>query len=76
MGDERLNMYQKGQWVSWRWGQGQVEGTIQEYYDYTIHKVLQGTRMTRHGTPENPAYLIERDNGFQDLKLHTELSSI
>ena len=68
-----MESYQKGQWVVWSWGQGQAEGTIQEYYDHTIHKVIQGTRVTRHGTPENPAYLIQRDNGLHTLRLHTEL---
>ena len=67
--------YTKGTKVVWNWGQGQGKGIVIDHYQESVHKVLQGAEITRHGTTDNPAYLIKQDNGHQVLKLHSELTS-
>ena len=61
--------------VTWDWGSGKASGKILEVYKETVTKSLKGDEVTRHGDKENPAYLIEQDDGDQVLKLHSEVSS-
>ena len=68
-------VFAQGTKVVWNWGQGQGKGTVVEHYKDSVHKVLQGSEITRHGTSDNPAYLIEQDNGHQVLKLHSEINA-
>lgn len=65
----------KGAKVRWSHGQGQGHGVVVDHYTDDVHKVLQGSKITRHGTSDNPAYLIEQENGHQALKLQSELTS-
>ena len=55
--------FSKGTAVSWPWGRGQGKGKIKESYDHTVHKQIKGATITRQGTADNPAYLIEQANG-------------
>ncbi len=66
-------LFAKETFVKWVWGQGYGKGKIVDHYKETVHKVLQGSEITRHGTADNPAYLIQQENGPQVLKLHSEL---
>jgi hypothetical protein len=61
--------------VSWKWGRGNPKGKVVDIYSSTVRKVLKGSEVTRKGTPDNPAYLIEQINGSYILKLHSELNS-
>ena len=65
----------KGTKVEWSHGKGHGHGVIMEHYKDDVHKVLQGSKITRNGTPDNPAYLIEQENGHQVLKLQSELTT-
>jgi hypothetical protein len=38
-----------------------------------VQRTLKGSTITRDGDEENPAYLIEQDDGDQVLKSHSEL---
>ncbi|MGI4850991.1 MAG: DUF2945 domain-containing protein [Janthinobacterium lividum] len=67
-------IFEKGTKVVWNWGQGRGIGKVVDHFKDSVHKVLQGSEITRHGTDDNPAYLIEQDNGHQVLKLHSELT--
>ena len=69
-----MKPFVKGTTVTWAWGQGHGTGVIKEKYTDSVHKMLQGAEITRNGTPDNPAYLIEQEDGAQVLKLHSELS--
>jgi len=60
--------------VAWQWGNGTAEGRIKEVYKEKITKTLKGSEITRNGDDDNPAYLIEQEDGDQVLKLHSELS--
>jgi hypothetical protein len=63
----------KGEKVKWNWGNGTGEGKIVEVFHERIEKKIKGEEIVRNGSKENPAYLIEQDDGDQVLKLQSEL---
>lgn len=65
--------YSKGTKVSWNWGQGTAEGKVVEVHKEKISKTIKGSEITRNGTDDNPAYLLEQEDGTQLLKLDSEL---
>lgn len=60
--------------VTWRWGQGEGSGTITEVDTERVEKTLAGSQITRNADDDNPAYLLEQDDGAQVLKSSSELS--
>ena len=69
-----MAFHRKGTTVSWTWGQGKGKGKIKECFKDTVHKTIEGSKITRHGTADDPAYYIEQEDGGHVLKLHSELS--
>jgi predicted HD phosphohydrolase len=63
----------KGASVRWKWGSGEARGKIVERFDRRVSRTLKGKRITRVGNAENPAYLIEQDEGDRVLKRGSEL---
>lgn len=68
-----MNNYSNGSHVTWKWGQGKAEGKIIASYDFVVSREINGKKVTRNGTPDNPAYLIQQEDGSEVLKLHTEI---
>ncbi|NVO83835.1 hypervirulence associated TUDOR domain-containing protein [Hymenobacter terrestris] len=64
----------KGTQVSWKYGTGTATGKIEQTHKETVSRKIKGAEITRHGTPENPAYLIIQENGDKVLKLKSEVS--
>ncbi|RJS95221.1 DUF2945 domain-containing protein [Salinisphaera sp. Q1T1-3] len=64
---------QTGETARWNWGDGEGSGRIVQVYTERVSKTLQGSEITRNGTEDNPAYLIEQDDGDRVLKLGSEL---
>lgn len=65
--------FQKGQWVEWNWAGGTGRGKVAESYADRVEKSIGGSKITRNADEDNPAYLIEQDDGQQVLKSHSEL---
>jgi hypothetical protein len=63
----------KGEKVSWKWGKSKAEGKIKEEFDKPVTKKIKGTEVKRNASQEEPAYLIEQENGNQVLKSESEL---
>ncbi|WP_404480066.1 DUF2945 domain-containing protein [Novosphingobium sp. BL-52-GroH] len=63
----------KGARVRWNWGQGSADGRIAERFERRVTRTIAGKRIARNGTPDNPAYLIEQDDGSRVLKRGSEL---
>jgi hypothetical protein len=59
--------------VQWVWGSGQATGTVQTVFHETVTRRIDGSDITRKGSRDTPAYLIEQDNGQRVLKLATEV---
>ena len=65
--------FRVGQKVEWKWQPGYVTGVVQEIFTETVRRTIKGSVITRHGTPENPAYRLLTKKGVDVLKLESEL---
>ncbi|NMH59928.1 DUF2945 domain-containing protein [Alteromonas ponticola] len=65
--------YQTNTKVEWEWGNGKGTGYVREVFREKVTRTLQGSETTRKGSDDDPAYLIEQDDGDRVLKLHSEL---
>lgn len=66
-------MIKKGTKVKWKWGSGEAQGKVLETFTDEIHKTIKGAKITRKGTRDNKAILIEQEDGDQVLKLESEV---
>ncbi len=66
--------YRIGQRVRWRWGRGWGRGVVRERFTSPVTRSIKGARITRNATQDEPAYLINQDDGARVLKSHSELS--
>ena len=62
-----------GDRVVWRWGSGTATGTVKESFERRVSRSLKGSRITRNGSPGDPALLIEQEDGDRVLKLASEV---
>ena len=67
---------QTGTKVRWNWGNGTGEGKVTKTYDRKITRKLQGSEVTRKGSKDDPALLIEQEDGDEVLKLASEVESV
>ena len=65
--------FRKGQTVSWNWSGGTATGRIMDRYARKVTRKIKGSEITRNGDANNPAYLIEQEDGDEVLKLSSEL---
>lgn len=66
-------MIRQGTSVKWKWGNGHATGTVENTYDETVARTIQGHEVIRHGSPENRAFLIKQQDGTEVLKLESEV---
>ncbi len=64
-----------GDTVEWSWGSGTGTGKVTERFTERVSRTLQGNEVTRDATEDEPAYLIEQDDGDEVLKSATEVSA-
>lgn len=62
-----------GSTVRWKWGQSWAEGTVDEVHHDHVSRTTKGEEVTRHGSADNPAYVIRQDDGTVVLKLASEV---
>ena len=65
--------FKKGDAVSWHWGNGTAKGKIVERFTEKVTRTIKGTEVTRNATDEDPAFMIEQDDGDHVLKSGSEL---
>lgn len=65
--------YRVGTKVRWKWGGGSATGKVQESFTRRVQRTIDGSEITRNADDDNPAYLIEQDDGDRVLKSHSEL---
>jgi hypothetical protein len=68
-----MSKYRKGSNVQWNWGNGTGDGQIKETFTERVTRTIAGSEITKNGSDDCPAYLIEQDDGSQVLKLHSEI---
>lgn len=66
--------YNIGTKVKWKWGSGWGRGQVDERFTDKVTRTIDGTQVTRNASKEEPAYLIEQDDGDRVLKSHSELT--
>jgi len=64
-----------GDTVQWSWGSGTGTGTITERFTDDVTRQIDGTDVTRNASEDEPADLIEQDDGDRVLKSASELSA-
>ncbi len=62
-----------GDSVEWNWGDGTGSGTITERFTSKVVRTIEGTEVTRNASEDEPAYLVEQEDGGLVLKSTTEL---
>jgi len=62
-----------GTQVKWKWGSSWAEGTVVEVHHDDVSRTTKGQQVTRKGSDDNPAYVIEQDDGTVVLKLSSEV---
>ena len=65
--------YKVGEKVKWKWGEGYGQGSIAERFSDDVTRTIDGTEVTRKATEDEPAYLIEQEDGDRVLKSHSEV---
>lgn len=68
--------HSEGDKVKWSWGTGTGTGTgtITKVYTRKITRTIKGSEITRNASEDDPAYLIEQEDGDEVLKGETEIS--
>lgn len=67
--------YRKGSRVKWNWANGTGEGKIVEVFTSPVERTIKGSKIKRNASKDEPAYLIEQEDGDKVLKSASELSS-
>ncbi|MFK8103460.1 MAG: DUF2945 domain-containing protein [Saprospiraceae bacterium] len=67
-------MIRKGTVVKWKWGNGYATGKVVKTYTDSITKTIKRTEVTRNGSSDDKALLIEQEDGAQALKLTSEVT--
>ena len=64
----------EGTEVSWSWSGSTATGKVVEVHRAKVTRTLAGSEITRNGSDDDPAYLIEQEDGSRVLKLRSEVS--
>lgn len=65
----------KGSKVNWKWGGSTAEGKVAEIHREKVTRQIKGEKITRDGSKDDPAYLIEQEDGGKVLKLKSEVEA-
>lgn len=63
----------EGTEVEWQWGEGTATGRVVEVFHEDVERTFDGTTVKRTASEDDPAYLIEQEDGAQVLKSRSEL---
>ncbi len=69
-------MIRAGTDVEWDWGQGTAKGVVQEKATNKVERTIDGEMITRLGSADNPALVIEQQDGTIVLKLESEVRRV
>jgi hypothetical protein len=68
-----VEKYRKGTKVEWKWGNGKGTGKVAESFTEKVTRTIKGEKITCGASKDDPAYLIEQEDGDRVLKGHSEL---
>ncbi len=61
-------MIREGTKVKWKWGNGTAEGKVKETFKKEVTRKLGGSEVTRKGSEDDKAILIEQEDGSEVFK--------
>lgn len=67
------NSYQTNTKVEWDWGNGIATGYVREVFREKVTRTIKGNEVTRNASDDDPAYMIEQEDGDRVLKSHSEV---
>ena len=67
--------FQKNQYVQWNHGGNTAKGQIKDSFKEKVTRTIKGNEVTRNATEDEPAYLIEQEDGDEVLKSESELEA-
>ena len=65
--------FNKGDKVSWSWGNGTASGKVSEVFTSDVERTIKGSKVKRNASDDDPAYMVEQDDGDKALKSESEL---
>ena len=66
-------MIRKGTEVKWKWGSGSATGKVENTYEESVTRKIDGNEVTRKGSKDNKALYIKQKDGSKVLKLESEV---
>ncbi|WP_289038319.1 DUF2945 domain-containing protein [uncultured Zobellia sp.] len=66
-------MIRKGTEVKWKWGSGSATGKVENTYEESVTRKIEGNEVTRKGSKDNKALYIKQEDGSKVLKLESEV---
>jgi hypothetical protein len=69
-----MQKYRTGTSVEWKWGKGTGTGQIKQSFTDDVERTIESAVIKRKASKEEPAYLIEQQDGGKVLKSHSELT--
>ena len=66
--------FSKGDKVEWSWGNGTATGEVTEKFTSKVTRTIKGNEVTRDASEDEPAYMVEQEDGDRALKSGSELS--
>lgn len=66
-------LLRKGSFVQWTDEDASGRGMIVDRFERRVTQTIRGRRIARHGTAENPAFLIEQSDGAIVLRRRSEV---
>jgi Hypervirulence associated proteins TUDOR domain len=65
-----------GSRVVWNGEGPKTEGVIRKVFTHRLERTMKGSIVTHDACRQNPAYLIEQDDGDTLLKNHSDLKRV
>jgi len=68
-----MKNFSEGDKVKWEWGNGYGTGQVLKKFTSDVSKTIKGSEVKRKASDDEPAYLIEQEDGDEVLKSGSEL---
>jgi hypothetical protein len=65
--------FRKGTKVRWNWSGSTATGKITEVFTEDVERTIKGSKIKRKASKDDPAYMIEQDDGDRVLKSKSEI---
>lgn len=71
-----MTKFHNGAMVEWAWAKGTGTGKIVHTFTRNVTRTIKGAEVSRKASKDEPAYLIEQENGDKVLKSGSELKPL